>query len=90
MCLSILGFVAQLLDMPPHVLQRIAYWQMKLAGGPWNWILDKDLNNLRGLGFSMAMRNPQVYCYASKFRALHGPGGLDLATCEKRWQPLTD
>ena len=52
MCLSVLGFIAQLVEAPDAVIQRINYWQQKFARGPWNWICFADLQNLKGVGFA--------------------------------------
>ena len=66
----VLMFVAQLCS-PPEELKPLFPWALRrLAPGPGNWILDKDLINLRSYGMRQEFADPQVLCMAAKLRVV--------------------
>ena len=88
MCLSLLSFLAQLVEATPEVQARIDYWQQKFAGGPWNWITAADMRNLKGLGFQKQMHDFDTVCQAAKFRVMYGPGGLTQKVIVERGEQI--
>jgi len=84
MCLSVLSFVAQLVNVPEPVVNRIKYWKQRFARGPWNWLLDTDLDHLSGLGFRAQTKDLSVVAAAAQLRVVHGPGGLSAGTLLRR------
>lgn len=65
---SLLGFVAQLCEPPPDLLQRFCAGLRRLAPGPGNWVMDKDLVNLKKLGFAIEFPHPLWMLMAAKLR----------------------
>ena len=65
---SLLGFVGQLCEAPPDLLQHFSAALRRLASGPGNWVTDKDLSNLTKFGFAAEFPNPIWMLMSAKLR----------------------
>ena len=67
---SLLGFVAQLCEPPPDLMDHFRAALRRMIPGPGNWISDKDLTNLTEFGFKVEFPHPLWMPMAAKIRVL--------------------
>ena len=65
---STLGFLAQLCELPPDLSIMFKAMLRKLAPGPGNWLIQKDLCNLTKFGMKGEFAHPSWMAAASKLR----------------------
>ena len=65
---SVLGFPAQLCSPPPDLLSRFQAALRRLVPGPGKWIPDRDLVNLKQLGFYNEFVHPVWMIMAAQLR----------------------
>jgi hypothetical protein len=66
----VLEFVAQLLPVTDQVRSMVSWAMRRLAPGPGNWVLQKDLENLTFFGFKIEFRTIESTARAAKLRML--------------------
>jgi len=80
--ISVLQFVAQLEDPPPHFDSVEATACRRLLPGPWLWMTPSVLHHLRSLGYPMDLANMHELAWAVEVRVFYKEnrlqGGLQV------------
>lgn len=66
--ITVLEYVAQLMEPSERILKSIAQALRKLAPGPGNWATAEDLHNLTAYGFRYALKDIECVAKAAKLR----------------------
>ena len=66
----VLEYIAQLMHVTDRIRSVMSWAMRKLASGPGNWVMQKDLENLTLFGFAAEFRTIETTARAAKLRLL--------------------
>eukprot|EP00973_Karenia_brevis_P013977 1897181-Karenia_brevis.AAC.1 len=81
---TVLEFIAQLAQVPDHIVTAEEAALRKLAPGPGNWISKNDLEHLHLFGIGQGFRTIVLTAKAAKLRLMHDIGVKRICLQAKR------